>query len=94
MTTNRNATAAPRKDPKTGTWWFIVDLGKGPNGKRRQARRRGFATKAQALEELTKVRRNVTTQTYVAPAKQTFSEYVEKWIKGLPTAGLAPPPPI
>jgi integrase len=86
--TQRNATAAPRKDPKTGKWSFVVDLGQGPDGKRRQARRRGFGTKAAALEELTNVRRKVTTQMYVAPARQKVGEYLDKWLKGLPTAGL------
>jgi len=38
--------ASPRRDPKTGTWWFIVDLPIGGDGRRRQAKRRGFRTKA------------------------------------------------
>jgi integrase len=88
--TKRNATAVPRQDPKTGTWGFIVDLGEGPDGKRRQARRRGFKTKKLALEELTNVRKKVTTQTYVAPARSTVAEYLAKWVKGLPTSGLRP----
>ncbi len=48
--------AAPRKDETTGTWWFVVDLGPGPDGKRRQARRRGFPTKKAAQEELDRLR--------------------------------------
>ena len=93
MTTNRNATAAPRKDPKPGTWWFIVDLGKGPNGKRRQARRHGFTTKAQALEELTKVRRNVTTQAYVARPNNLL-RVRRKVDQGSTDRWSTPPPPI
>jgi len=85
MTTDRNTTAAPRKDPKTGTWWFVVDCGVGPDGKRRQAKRRGFPTKKLAQEELDKLRRDVTTKTYVAPAEQTLAEYLEKWLEGLTT---------
>ncbi len=88
--TERNATAAPRKDPKTETWWFIVDAGIGPDGKRRQAKRRGFKTKKAAQEELDKLRRSVTTVTYVAPAKQTLTEYLSEWVEGLPTQGLRP----
>jgi hypothetical protein len=32
----RNSTSAPRKDAKTVTWFFVVDVGPGPDGKRRQ----------------------------------------------------------
>ena len=54
------------KGPKTGTWWFVVDVGIGPDGKRKQARRRGFKTKdATAREELTRLHGNVDSQTYV-----------------------------
>ena len=83
--TDRNATAAPRKDPATDTWWFVVDCGVGPDGKRRQAKRRGFPTKKAAREALDKVRRDVTTRVYVAPATQTLTEYLEKWLDGLTT---------
>ncbi len=49
----RHQTAAPRKDPKTGSWYFIVDIGTGADGKRRQARRRGFETKKAAQRNST-----------------------------------------
>ncbi len=90
MTTDRNATAAPRRDPKTETWWFVVDAGTGPDGKRRQARRRGFKTKKAAQEELDKLRRSVSTVSYVAPAKLTVHQYMTQWLAGLPARGLRP----
>jgi integrase len=87
---DRNSTAAPRRDPGTGKWWFIVDTGIGADGKRRQAKRRGFATKNAAKEELTKLRRDVDTQTFVPPSQQKLGEYLDQWLKGLPTSGLRP----
>ena len=75
---NRNSTAAPRKDPKTGAWFFVVDVGSSPDGKRRQVFRRGFATKRQAQEELDKVRGQGRTNRYVPPAKLTVPESVAK----------------
>jgi integrase len=87
---DRNAIAAPRKDPTTGKWWFIVDTGIGADGKRHQAKRRGFVTKNAAKEELTKIRRSVDTQTFVPPSQQKLGEYLDQWLKGLPTAGLRP----
>jgi integrase len=86
--TKRATSAAPRRDEANGTWWFVVDLGAGPDGKRRQAKRRGFRTKKLAQEELDKLRREVTTSTYVAPARQSLGEYLDKWLAGLPNSGL------
>jgi len=86
----RAASAAPRKDDATGTWWFVVDGGVGPDGERRQVRRRGFKTKAAAQEELDKVRGKARTASYVAPAKLTVKAYLTQWIAGLPTTGLRP----
>jgi integrase len=77
----RQQTPAPRKDAQTGTWWFAVDVGVGADGKRHQARRRGFKTKKAAQEELDVLRRSVTTQTYVPPRRQSFAEFVENdWL--------------
>ena len=44
--------AGPRKDPNNGTWWFVVGLPPAPDGRRRQAKRRGFKTKADAQDAL------------------------------------------
>jgi len=79
--------AAPQKDPDTGTWWFIVDIGLAADGRRRQARRRGFPTKKAAQVELARLRVNVQEQTFVAPDRLTLAEYLAWWLEGLATAG-------
>lgn len=40
-------------DPQRGSWMFVIDLPAGPDGRRRQMRRRGFTTDklAQRAEE-------------------------------------------
>lgn len=73
----------PRKDPKTGLWWFIVDLPPGPEGERRQAKRRGFATKREAQEALDELRLSSRQGTFVAPAKTTFSSYLAEWLPAM-----------
>jgi integrase len=85
--TKKAASAAPRKDAN-GRWYFVVDAGPGPDGQRRQVRRRGFRTKKLAQEELDKVRGQARTASYVAPAKDTIKEYLTKWLAGLPATGL------
>src|SRR5689334_7505409 len=49
----RSPVAAPKRDPRTGRWSFVLDAGPDPaTGKRQQVRRRGFATKKEAAVEL------------------------------------------
>ena len=91
MTTKRAGAAAPRKDPRTGGWYFVVDGGKDPaTGRRRQVYRRGFRTQKDAAEALDKIRGARRTATYVPPAKITVSEYMTKWLAGLPAQGRRP----
>lgn len=82
--------STPRKDPKTGTWSFVVDLGLGPTGKRRQARRRGFPTKKAAQEALDRLRVNAREGTHVAIDRMTVADYLEQWEATLAVAGRKP----
>lgn len=77
----RNSSASPRKDPDAGTWWFIVDLPSGPEGERRQAKRRGFPTKKAAQDALDELRNSTRQGTFVAPAKTTLAAYLtDEWL--------------
>ena len=72
--------AAPRKDPNNGTWWFVVDL-PDANGRRRQAKRRGFRTKAEAQAALDELRVSGRQGTFVAPDRQTVAEFLtDDWL--------------
>lgn len=82
--------ASPQKDQRTGTWWFVVDLGPGPDGKRRQARRRGFTTKKAAQKELDRLRVRVHEGTFVKPERVTVAEYLDRWLDSLATSGIRP----
>jgi integrase len=82
--------AGPRKDGRTGTWNFVADLGPGPDGKRRQARRRGFPTKRAAQAELDRLRVRVHEGTVIEPTKVTVGGYLDGWLEALPNVGRAP----
>jgi integrase len=80
------SSAAPQRDADTGTWWFIIDLGPGPgrDGKwrdRRQAKRRGFATKKAAQAALDDLRIAAREQSYVTPTNQTIDEFLLEWLE-------------
>ena len=70
-------------------WMFVVDV-PGPGGNRKQVRRRGFGTKKEAQEELTRLRGDVQRGTFVTRTKMTLGEYLHTWLDGLPAAGRRP----
>lgn len=54
----KRATAPTPKKATDGTWWFVFDSSHPrPDGSRRQVKRRGFATKGAAQDELDRLRR-------------------------------------
>jgi integrase len=73
--------AVPRRDAKSGTWWFVVDLPFAADGRRQQAKRRGFRTKAAAQKALDDLRVAARQGTFVAPVRQRLSEFlVDDWL--------------
>lgn len=73
--------STPRKDEKAGTWYFVTDLPPGPEGERRQAKRRGFATRKAAQEALDKLAVNAKEGVHVAPRRQTVRDFlINDWL--------------
>lgn len=71
----------PHRDERTGTWSFVVDLPPGPDGNRRQARRRGFPTKKAAQGAMDKVRVSAAEGNFVAPQHQTLGSFLrDEWL--------------
>ena len=68
-----------RKDG-SGAWYFIVDVA-GPDGRRKQVRRRGFDTKKDAQAALTALQGDTQRGVYVAPLRSTLGEFlVDEWL--------------
>ncbi len=67
--------AGPRRLP-SGKWGFVVDLAPAPDGTRRQARRHGFGTKREALAAMEALRQADRTGTFVAPRRQTLTDFL------------------
>ncbi|MGQ0631794.1 MAG: tyrosine-type recombinase/integrase [Sporichthyaceae bacterium] len=62
-----------------GTWFLIVDIGIGVD--RKQTRRRGFPTRKAAQAELTRILGSLEQRTYVAPQRQTLSQFLtDAWL--------------
>ena len=78
------------KQSKNGTWYFVVDTTPAGAIKRIQTRRRGFPTRRAAQSALTRTLRDLADQTYVAPTRLTFGDYlVETWLPAV-TATVRP----
>lgn len=86
--TKRRRSAEPKRDPKTGRWYFRVDVGVGPNGERQQTTRRGFRTRKKAQEELDKIRVQRREGTLVQPNRRRLAEWLHEWLETQETAGL------
>lgn len=72
-----SGSATPKKDQRSGTWWFVIELPAGTDGRRMQAKRRGFRTKAEAQAALDELRVASRQGTYVTPARQTVAQFLE-----------------
>jgi integrase len=74
-----SAQGSVKKDD-SGQWRFVVDLVTA-DGKRKQAYRRGFATKKAAQEALTKLLGDKQQGSFVAPVRSTLNEFlINEWL--------------
>lgn len=63
------------------TWGYVVDLAL-PGAPRNQRRKIGFATKAEALDDMHRTQAERAAGTYVEPSKLTVAAYLERWLEG------------
>ncbi|MDS9996819.1 site-specific integrase [Bacillus atrophaeus] len=61
-------------------YYYMADIGKDANGKRKQKKKSGFKTQREAQEALTELLSKVQKGTYVSPSKQLYKDYVKKWL--------------
>jgi len=71
------------------SWSIVLDLGRDANGKRQQKWHTVRGTKRQAESELTTLLNALNTGSYVAPAKLTVSEDLDRWLKDYAKTNLA-----
>lgn len=76
-------------NPHHGTWQYVTSL-PAVHGKRRQARKSGFATKREAQAALAALVGQVTSGDYRDDQKQTLATYLQAWITRQVEDGLRP----
>lgn len=77
------------REARHGSWGFVVDLGTS-DGKRRQVRRGGFATKAEAGRELIRLQGRVEDGTYADAGRLTVAAFLTGWLAAKGAAGTRP----
>ncbi|MFB5194261.1 tyrosine-type recombinase/integrase [Neobacillus sp. KR4-4] len=70
-----------KKDKEKGTYYFVLEAGKGANGKRRRIKRTGFKTKKEANAEMIKLETELAINT-TTPQESNMSlgEYLDYWL--------------
>ncbi|WP_394174014.1 tyrosine-type recombinase/integrase [Guptibacillus hwajinpoensis] len=70
------------KNRNTGKWDFVFNAGTDPlTGKRKQIKRRGFDTKKQALNEMSKLRAEIAADEFTELSKLTYEKYLDEWFQ-------------
>lgn len=70
---------AEPKQSKNGTWEFIFDAGRRPDGSRIQIRRRGFKGRREALKEMARLRTEIEDGNYIDPSKIRILDFMKEW---------------
>ncbi len=74
-----------------GSWAYVVDVGRDPaTGKRRQLKRSGFRTQAEASSALAEVMTEVEDGRYRDDGRRTVEHYLREWIEAKVANGLRP----
>ena len=72
-------------------WSVVIDLGRGPDGKRRREWHSGFPSEKAAEKERTRLLKSLDDGTHVAPVETTVTEFVTRtWLPGLAASSLRP----
>ncbi len=74
-----------------GTWFYVVQLPRGADGRRRQLRAGGFATKAEAEAELHDVVDDLRNDRWRDDGRRTTETYLREWLNNKVADGLLRP---
>ncbi|WP_175541574.1 site-specific integrase [Streptomyces aidingensis] len=77
-----------RKDH--GAWYYVADVGTGPDGKRKQVRKGGFRTADDAEKALAELLARVGEGTYTHDEGVTVAQWLARWLDMKERAGLRP----
>ncbi|UOY93157.1 site-specific integrase [Ectobacillus sp. JY-23] len=75
-------TGSITRNKQTGKWDFVFNGGRDPlTGKRKQIKRRGFESKRDAMDEMTKLKAEMLENAFLDLTKMTYATYLEEWFQ-------------
>lgn len=81
--------ASIKKDDKTGTYYFVLDLPRDPvTGARRQKKRRGYKTKKEAQQAAAELLHELTRGTHIEETDMSFKSFCDSFINEYETSGV------
>ncbi|MBJ8021472.1 site-specific integrase [Bacillus cereus] len=69
------------KNKDTGNWDFVFAIKDPMTGKRKQIRRRGFASKREAIEEMTLLKADFLNDDFLKLSHMSYEAFMEQWFK-------------
>jgi len=72
------------------SWSIVVDLGRGPDGKRKQKWHTVHGTKKDAERELARILHELDSGVYIEPSKMSVGEYLEHWLDAYAKTSVSP----
>jgi len=80
----RRGPAAPGGRPRARPWTFVLELGMGADGRRRQLQRSGFATKREAQEALQAEVQRRSAGVVIDAGRLSMLQFLrDRWLPGL-----------
>ncbi|MBT2755895.1 site-specific integrase [Mesobacillus foraminis] len=70
----------PKKDIKNGTYYFVLEAGKNPNGTRKRLKRTGFKTLREAKAEMAELTLAIKNGDFLRENKMSLSQYLDYWL--------------
>ena len=71
------------------SWAIVLELERGPGGKRRQKWHTVRGTKRDAERELARLLHELNIGSYVEPSQMTVAEYLERWLEDYARTNVA-----
>ncbi|WP_423801809.1 tyrosine-type recombinase/integrase [Neobacillus sp. SAB-20_R2A] len=80
----------PKKDDKSGTYYFVLENGKGVDGKRKRIVRKGFKKLGEAKEAMKKLMLEISNSENFEESNMSLSEYLIYWLENYAETNTKP----
>jgi integrase len=80
----------PKKDEKTGTYYFVLEAGNGPDGKRKRIKRSNFKKISEAKTAMAKLMLELKNGNYQPENNMSLGTYFDYWLQNYAKTNTKP----